>query len=133
MAEVDSDDIYREINEDNADECLREIQRLWNKRRGFKAYFTQCINNLAALIQAARGGADGNLLDSSLGTREALQRQREKLETILNRMRWMDRHHFGSNLTLQTATVSESQSGCIPNLIHVLPSGMGGCNNSCRP
>ena len=86
MAEVDSDDIYREINEDNADECLREIQRLWNKRRGFKAYFTQCINNLAALIQAARGGADENLLDTSLGTREALQRQREKLEVSYDKL-----------------------------------------------
>ena len=86
MADVDPDDIYREINEDNEGDSLLEIQRLWKKRKGFKSFFTQCINNLAALIQAARGGEDENLLDTSLGTREALQRQREKLEVSYDKL-----------------------------------------------
>ena len=86
MAAPDPDDILREIDEQNAAECLQEIQRLWKKRTGFKAFFTQCINNLVALIQAARGGADEDLLDRSSGTREALQRQREKLEISYDKL-----------------------------------------------
>ena len=79
MADLeDPDDIIREINEEDEDECDAELQRLRKKRRGFRAAFTEIENIITSLITATRG-ADG-ALDRSEANRNALQRAREKLE-----------------------------------------------------
>ena len=73
------DDIFREIDEDNEDQCEAEIERLRKKRRGFRAAFTEIENIVTNLITATRG-ADG-ALDRSEANRNAIQRAREKLES----------------------------------------------------
>ena len=79
MAELeDPDDIIREINEDDDEECDAEIERLRKKRRGYRAAFTEIENIITNLINTTRG-ADG-ALDRSEANRNALQRAREKLE-----------------------------------------------------
>ena len=53
MADLeDPDDIIREINEENEDECDTEIERLRKKRRGYKAAFTEIENIITTLITA---------------------------------------------------------------------------------
>ena len=80
MSELeDPDDIIREIDENNEDQCEAEIERLRKKRRGFRAAFTEIENIVTNLITATRG-ADG-ALDRSEANRNAIQRAREKLET----------------------------------------------------
>ena len=42
MSELeDPDDIIREINEEDEEQCEAEIERLRRKRRGFRAAFTE--------------------------------------------------------------------------------------------
>ena len=61
MSELeDPDDIIREIDENNEDQCEAEIERLRKKRRGFRAAFTEIENIVTNLITATRG-ADGAL------------------------------------------------------------------------
>ena len=74
----DPDDIIREIDETNADACQDEIDRLTRKRRGYRAAFTEIINNIGHLINTTRG-ANG-ALDRSESNKSALQRSRDKLE-----------------------------------------------------
>ena len=75
---ADPDDIIRDIDESVLQECAAEIERLKKKKRGYKAAFTQILNVIDRLIQAAKG-AD-NKIDKSEGTRLALERAFEKLE-----------------------------------------------------
>ena len=75
---ADPDDIIRDIDESVLQECAAEIERLKKKKRGYKAAFTQILNVIDRLTQAAKG-AD-NKIDKSEGTRLALERAFEKLE-----------------------------------------------------
>ena len=75
---ADPDDIIRDIDESVLQECAAEIERLKKKKRGYKAAFTQILNVIDRLIQAAKG--TDNKIDKSEGTRLALERAFEKLE-----------------------------------------------------
>ena len=87
--EPDPDDIIRDIDEEDADACLQETTRLLRKRRGFRAAFTQSINCLAALVNNTRG--ENGVFDRTPGTHQAIQRQREKLETRFEKIQKV--HH----------------------------------------
>ena len=67
---ADPDDIIRDIDESVLQECAAEIERLKKKKRGYKAAFTQILNVIDRLIQAAKGAA--NKIDKSEGTLLAL-------------------------------------------------------------
>ena len=67
----DPDDIIRlDVDTSDGTQCVNEIDRLVNKRRGFKASYSQAINSLASLVIATRD-ADGNF-DRTPGTMKAI-------------------------------------------------------------
>ena len=72
---ADPDDIIRDIDEDDVDECQAEVNRLYKRRRGFLAAFTEMKNIIDNLITASRG--DNGALDKSETKRNALQRAEE--------------------------------------------------------
>ena len=88
----DPDDIIREIDETNADACQDEIDRLTRKRRGYRAAFTEIINNIGHLINTTRG-ANG-ALDRSESNKSALQRARDKLESRYEKLQRLNRRQL---------------------------------------
>ena len=85
---ADPDDIIRDIDEDDVDECQAEVNRLYKRKRGFLAAFTEIKNIIDNLITASRG--DNGAVDKSEANRNALQRAREKLEIRYEKIQRMD-------------------------------------------
>ena len=80
----DSDDIYRQIDEENEAECTAEVTRLRKKLRGYKTHFTIALNVLTSLINASQNG--DNQFDRSTDSMNAMRRAREKLESRFNKL-----------------------------------------------
>ena len=74
----DPDDIFRAINEDDAEKVAGEFNRLVPKLRAFKSHHTAASNVLANLIKATVG--ENNTFDRTPGNQAAIERAREKLE-----------------------------------------------------
>ena len=74
----DPDDIILAVNEDSQDECAAEINRLINKRRGFRAAFTEIQNIVDRLVVSARG--PDNKIDRSEDKLLAIQHYSLQLE-----------------------------------------------------
>ena len=75
---ADTDDIIRQINEEDANACGAEIQRLWQKRKGYMTAFKLSVKALTLLIDSSRGG--NGVFDRSPGKHQAIERERERLE-----------------------------------------------------
>ena len=104
MADLeDPDDIIREIDEEDEDDCDAELQRLRKKRRGFRAAFTEIENIITTLITATRG-ADG-ALDRSEAKRNALQRAQEKLETRYEKLQRLNNRMLTITLNQQDENI----------------------------
>ena len=85
----DPDDIIRlDVDASDGMQCVNEIDRLVNKRRGFKASYSQAINSLASLVNATRG--PNGTFDRTPGTMEAIQRQRTRLETRFEKLQTLN-------------------------------------------
>ena len=66
----DPDDIFRDIDLEDADDVINENNRLVKKRKGYRSNFTLSVNSINNLITASRG--DNGAVDKSQANKEAL-------------------------------------------------------------
>ena len=72
----DPDDIFRAINEDDAEKVAGEFNRLVPKLRAFKSHHSAAYNVLANLLKASRG--ENNTFDRTPANQTAIEHTREK-------------------------------------------------------
>ena len=83
--EFPSEDIIREINENDTNEVIRELNRLWNKKRvALTGHFTRRKNILSRLIISTMYGStdpeEATNFDHSTTTREQLNTAKTNLD-----------------------------------------------------
>ena len=81
------DEIFKEIDEDDAAARDAEITRLIRSRRGYKSSFTRSANALTVLVESSQ---HNGLLDRSKSTQEAISRERERMEVRYEKLQTLN-------------------------------------------
>ena len=133
------DEIFKEIDEDDAAARDAEITRLIRSRRGYKSSFTRSANALTVLVESSQ---HNGLLDRSKSTQEAISRERERMEVRYEKLQTLNTRILRLN---RDEDEEENYEGQIDQtfeqyckvtkaigalMIELLPQGAGGNNNA---